>query len=59
MDRIIKIVTKDKLEESLEFVKNVFADSEGIESGELVKSLVKEIRSKKYYVSELDLIMVN
>ena len=59
MDRIIKIVTKDKLEESLEFVKNVFTDSEGIESGELVKSLVKEIRSKKYYVPELDLIMVN
>lgn len=59
MDRIIKIVTKDKLEESLEFVKNVFTDSEGIESGELVKSLVKEIRSKKYYVPKLDLIMVN
>lgn len=59
MDRIIKIVTKDKLEESLEFVKNVFTDSEGIESGELVKSLVKEIRSKKYYDPKLDLIMVN
>lgn len=59
MERIIKSITKDKLDESLEFVKRVFSESEDEESGELVKNLVKEIRSKKYYVPELDLIMVD
>lgn len=59
MERIIKSITKDKLDESLEFVKRVFSESEDEESGNLVKNLVKEIRSKKYYVPELDLIMVD
>lgn len=44
---------------ALDFVKEVFTDSEGEESGNLVKSLVKEIRSKKYYIPELELIMVD
>ena len=59
MERIIKSITKDKLDESLEFVKRVFSESEDEKSGNLVKNLVKEIRSKKYYVPELDLIMVD
>ena len=59
MERIIKSITKDKLAESLEFVKKVFSEFEDEESGNLVKNLVKEIRSKKYYVPELDLIMVD
>ena len=46
------IVEKEQLNEALNFVKKVFCDSEGEEEGELVKNLVKEIRSKKYYVPE-------
>ena len=59
MERIIKAITKDKLTESLSFVEKVFTDSENEKEGELVRNLVAEIRSKKYYLPELDLIMVN
>ena len=48
MERIIKSIEKEQLNEALDFVKEVFCDSEGEEEGELVKNLVKEIRSKKY-----------
>lgn len=47
------------LKESKELVEKVFTDSEGAESGELVGRLVQEIRSKKYYMPELEFIMVN
>lgn len=59
MERIIKTVTANELNSSAEFVKKVFTDSEGPKEGALVASLVEEIRSKKYYLPELDLIMVN
>ena len=59
MERFIKAITKDKLTESLNFVEKVFTDSENEKEGKLVRNLVAEIRSKKYYLPELDLIMVN
>ena len=59
MKRIIKSIDNSQLDEALEFVKEVFTFSEGVESGELVKRLVKEIRSKKYYIPELELVMVD
>lgn len=59
MLRKIQAIKENQYEKSLDFVKQVFADSEGIESGELVKNLVMEIRNKHYYVPELDLAMVN
>ena len=59
MQRIIKAVTPNELDSSLDFVEKVFTDSENAENGRLVRNLVAEIRSKKYYVPELDLIMVN
>lgn len=59
MKRIIKAVTADKLSESLDFVEKVFSDSENEKEGKLVRNLLAEIRSKKYYVPELDLIMVD
>lgn len=59
MERIIKSVTANEADKTLDFVEKVFTDSEGEESGKLVRSLISEIRSKKYYVPELDLIMVN
>lgn len=59
MDRIIKCATPQYLNESLDLVERVFSDSEGEESGKIVRSLVEEIRSKKYYIPELELIMID
>lgn len=60
MDRIIRSVDGQKdLINSLELVETVFTAWEGEESGKTVRSLVEEIRSKKYYLPELDLIMVD
>ena len=43
---------------ALELVERVFTDHENETEGKLVRSLVEEIRAKKYYVPELELIMV-
>ncbi len=59
MERIIKTVTANEMNSTLDFVEKVFTDSEDAESGKLVRNLLAEIRSKKYYVPELDFIMVN
>ena len=59
MERIIKTIESNKLEEALDFVEEVFTDSESKEDALIVRNLVKEIRSKKYYLPELELIMVN
>ena len=57
--RKIQTIKENKYEKALEFVKTVFKESEGKESSELVKNLVKEIRSNKNYIPELELIMVD
>ena len=59
MNRIIKSATDGYLEESLDLVEKVFTESEGEESGKLVRSLVEEIRNKRFYLPELDLVMVD
>lgn len=59
MTKIIKSAAKGYLEESLDLVERVFTESEGEESGKLVRSLVEEIRSKRFYLLELDLVMVD
>ena len=59
MNRIIKSAAEGYLEESLDLVERVFTESEGEESGKLVRSLVEEIRSKRFYLPELDLVMVD
>lgn len=59
MNRIIKCATPQYLNEALDLVERVFTDSEGEESGKLVRSLVEEIRSKRFYVPELELVMVD
>ena len=40
-------------------MEKVFTESKGKEEGKLVRGLVEEIRSKKYYVPELEFIMVD
>ena len=59
MNRIIKSAAEGYLQESLDLVERVFTASEGEESGKLVRSLVEEIRSKRFYLPELDLVMVD
>lgn len=59
MTRIIKAITKELEKESLDFVETIFREYADEEEGCLVRSLVAEIRSKKYYIPELDLVMVN
>ena len=57
--RIIKAMEGKYLLPSQELVEAVFTASEDAESGRLVRSLVGEIRSKRFYVPELDLVMVD
>lgn len=59
MKRIIKTVTDKHKTASLDLVEQVFTDHETAEDGKLVRCLVEEIRSQKYYLPELELIMVN
>ena len=44
---------------SLELVEDVFAKWDSPKEGKVVRQLVEEIRAKKYYIPELELIMVN
>ena len=59
MARIIKRCSGPYKTAALELVQEVFTQHENAEEGRLVRRLVEEIRSKKYYVSELELIMVD
>ena len=57
--RIIKPMEEKYLLPALELVEAVFTASECEENGKLVRSLVEEIRSKRFYLPELELIMVD
>ena len=59
MERIIKSMEEKYLLPSLNMVEAVFTDHENAEEGKLVRSLVEEIRSKRFYLPELELIMVD
>ena len=59
MKRIIKPMANRYLLPSLDFVEDVFTKYKDFKEGKTVRRLVEEIRSKKYYVTELELIMVN
>lgn len=59
MKRIIKSMEEKYLAPSLKLVQEVFTVQDGPEDGLIVRRLVEEIRSKKYYIPELELIMVN
>ena len=57
--RIIKSMEEKYLVPSLELVEQVFVAHSDPEEGALVRSLVEEIRSKRWYLPELELIMVD
>ena len=56
--RIIKSMEEKYLLPSLELVEAVFTAHSDAEEGKLVRSLVVEIRGKRFYLPELELIMV-
>ena len=56
--RTIQPMEEKYLLPSLELVEAVFTAHADAEEGNLVRHLVEEIRSKKYYLPELELIMV-
>lgn len=59
MNRYIKSAGNEYAERTLDFVEAVFRTSEGEASGRLVRNLVAEIRSKRFYLPALELVMVD
>lgn len=56
---VIKAMEPKYLIASLQLVETVFSEWDSPEEGKMVRSLVEEIRTKKYYIPELEFIMVN
>ena len=59
MKRIIKTIEDKYLHPSLKLVETVFTAHSDAEEGKLVRSLVEEIRSKRFYLPELELVRVD
>ena len=59
MNRIIKSMENKYLLPSLDMVRKTFTKSESAEDAQVVVNLIQEIRSKDYYIPELELIMVD
>ena len=59
MQRIIESMEERYLQPSLELIEKVFTEWDSPEEGKAVRSLAEEIRSKKYYLPELELLMVD
>lgn len=59
MTRIIKSMEEKYLLPAAELVEDVFTKWDSPQEGKTVRALVEEIRAKKYYVPELELIMVD
>ena len=59
MARIIKSMEEKYLLPALDLVEMVFTDHENAREGRLVRTLVEEIRSKRFYLPELELVMVD
>ena len=59
MHRTIKPMETKYLQPSLDLVEEVFTGWDSAEEGKTVRMLVEEIRSKKYYLPGLELIMTD
>lgn len=58
-NRTIKAMENRYLLPALELVETVFTEYDSPEEGRTVRRLVEEIRSKKYYLPELELLMTD
>ena len=56
--RTITSMKPEYLLPSLELVEQVFTEYDSPEEGRTVRALVEEIRSKEYYLPELELLMI-
>ena len=56
--RTITAMQPEYLLSSLDLVEQVFTDHESPEEGRTVRALVEEVRSKPYYLPELELLML-
>lgn len=54
--RTIQTVTDSYKEKALELIEQVFSDHYDPQEGKAVRAVVSEIRSKKYYIPELELM---
>lgn len=59
MTRTVKPVTEEYKEKALDLVEKVFTNFYNRHEGKIMRGVVKEIRSKKYYVPELELMAVD
>ncbi|MBQ8080788.1 MAG: N-acetyltransferase [Clostridia bacterium] len=59
MSRTILTMRERYLLSSLDLVERVFGEWDSPEEGKTVRRLVEEIRAKKYYLPELELLMVD
>ena len=59
MERHIRAMEPKYLQSSLELVEHVFTEYKDAQEGKVVRALVEEIRAKRFYLSELELLMVN
>lgn len=59
MNRTIKSMEEKYLKTSIELVEKVFTEHADEAEGKMVRSLVEEIRSKKYYLPELEFVMTD
>ena len=57
--RSIKAMEEKYLVPALELVETVFTEYDCAREGKMVRSLVEEIRCKRFYVPELELVMVD
>jgi len=57
--RVIKSMEEQYRLPALDLVETVFTEHENAEEGKLVRTLVAEIRSKRFYLPELELIMLD
>ena len=57
--RNIRSMEEKYLVPTLDLVETAFTNHADAEEGKLVRSLVEEIRSKRFYIPELELIMVD
>lgn len=58
MNITIQSMSDEYLQPSLHLVQQVFTDHEDEKEGKLVRALVEEIRSKRFYLPELEIIAV-
>ena len=59
MERIIKSMEEKYLLPSLELVEDVFTAYDCAAEGRMVRRLVEEIRAKRYYLPQLELLMTD